>query len=541
MNMLFKSLLRNIRRSPARAADAPRPIEVMMAEARALFDAGDFGRAQLLCEDALEIDPGQADALQLLGLMGHSMRDLGSAIDYFTRSIEARPNDAVFHNNLGSMLVQSGRTEEAAELFRKALQIDPSLNAARANLLFIMVLLENARPEEVYAEHVAWAKIHADPLLAQSRAHANPPDPGRRLRIGYVSADFRQHALSYFIEPALELHDRAAFEVYCYHSGRVVDDVTRRLMRHVEHWHDVRDLDDAQAADLIRSEGIDILVDLSGHLRGNRLLVFARRPAPVQITYLAYPNTTGMAAMDYRLTDAVCDPPGETDRYYRETLVRMPRCMWCYQPRADMPAAAALPARGNGRITFASMNGANKVTARMLSVWARILEAVPDSVIVFTTVPEQGRDRIRNALQGAGIDASRIVLHDYLHTRDFWALYEGIDILLDTFPCNGGTTTCEAIWLGTPVVSRCGEVFQSRAGLSILGSLGLDELIARTDEEYVRIAVDLARDTARLETLRAGLRERMRASPLTDARAYTRDLESAYRNVWRTWCGSTPK
>jgi protein O-GlcNAc transferase len=540
MSMLFKSLLRNIRRAPAMAAAAARPIEQMVAEARALFDAGDFGRAQLLCEDALEIDPGQADALQLLGLMGHNMRDLGSAIDYFTRSIKARPNDAVFHNNLGSMLVQSGRTEEAAELFRKALNIDPGLNAARANLLFIMVLLENARPEEVYAEHVAWAKIHADPLMAQSRGHVNVRDPERRLRIGYVSADFRQHALSYFIEPAFELHDRTAFEVFCYHSGRVVDDVTRRLMRHVEHWHEIGDLDDTQAAELIRSESIDILLDLSGHLRGNRLQVFARRPAPVQMTYLAYPNTTGMAAMDYRLTDAVCDPPGATERYYRETLVRLPRCMWCYRPRADMPAVAPLPARKNGRITFASMNGANKVTAHMLSVWGRILKAVPDSRIVFTTVPEQGRERIRNALQNAGIDASRVTLHDYLHTRDFWALYEGIDVLLDTFPCNGGTTTCEAIWLGAPVVTRCGEVFQSRAGLSILGSLGLDELIARSDEEYVRIAVALARDPARLEVLRAGLRERMRAASLTDATGYTRDLENAYRTVWRAWCGRAP-
>jgi len=540
MSMLFKSLLRNIRREPVSAAVAPRPLEESMAEARALFNAGDFGRVQILCEDALDIDPRQADALELLGLMGHRNRDLGSAIEYFSRSVKAWPNNAIFHNNLGSMLVQSGRTEEAAGLFRRALEIDPGLHEARTNLLFIMVLLDGVRPEEIYAEHVAWAKIHADPLPALSRGHANARDPERRLRVGYVSADFRQHALSYFIEPALELHDAAAFELVCFHSGRVVDAVTRRLMGHVEHWHEIADLDDAEAAGLIRGEGIDILVDLSGHLRGNRLLAFARRPAPVQVTYLAYPSTTGMAAMDYRFTDAICDPPGATDRYYRETLLRLPRCMLCYQPHADMPAVAALPARNKGRVTFASMNGANKVTARMLSVWARILEAVPDSSIVFTTVPEQGRDRIRNALQGAGVEASRITLHDYLDKRDFWALYEGIDILLDTFPCNGGTTSCEAIWLGAPVVTLCGEVFQSRLGLRILGSLGLGDLIARNDEEYVRIAVELARDTGRLEALRTGLRERMRASCLTDAPAYARDLESAYRSVWRAWCAGAP-
>ena len=538
--MLFKSLLQNIRRAPAKSGTAARTPAELMADARALFDANDFGRAQLLCEDLLELDPGQADALQLLGLMGNRVRDLGFAMDYFERSILARPDDAVFHNNLGSTLVQSGRTEEAAALFRRALEIDPDLHAARANLLFIMVLLESARPEDVYAEHVAWAKIHADPLLAQAQPHANSRDPERRLRIGYVSADFREHALSYFIEPALELHDRAAFDVFCYHSARVVDDVTRRLMKHVEQWREIADLDDAQAVDLIRRDGIDVLVDLSGHLRGNRLLVFARKPAPVQMTYLGYPNTTGMAAMDYRLTDAVCDPPGGSERYYREKLVRLPRCMWCYQPRADMPEVSVSPAQKSGTITFASMNGASKVSARMLSLWARILGELPDSRIVFTTVPEQGRDRIRDSLVQAGVEPSRITLHDYLHTKDFWALYAGIDILLDTLPCNGGTTTCEAIWLGVPAVTRSGAVFQSRAGRSILGSMGLYKLIADSADEYVRIAVGLARDTVRLSSLRRDLRERMRASSLTDAPVYTRDLEAAYRSVWRAWCSRAP-
>jgi predicted O-linked N-acetylglucosamine transferase (SPINDLY family) len=245
--------------------------------------------------------------------------------------------------------------------------------------------------------------------------------------------------------------------------------------------------------------------------------------------------------MDYRLTDAVCDPPGVTERFYRETLIRLPRCMWCYRPSPDMPEVAPPPARANGTVTFASMNGANKITPRMLALWARILAQIPGSRIVFTTVPEQGRARIRDALTQAGIAASRISMHDRLPTKDFWALYADIDILLDTFPMNGGTTTCEALWLGVPVVSRSGDIFQSRAGLSILGSLGLNELVAGSDEDYVRIAVELARDSARLAALRAGLRERMRASPLTDARGYARDLEAAYRGIWREWCGRSPQ
>ena len=238
-----------------------------MAEGRARFEANDLVRAQLLFEDVLELDPGHADALHFLGLTGHRIRDLGFAMEYFERSIQARPRDAVFHNNLGSLLVQAGRTEEAAALFRKALEIDPGLNIAHINLIFVMILLETARPEEVYAEHVAWAKIHADPLLAQAPPHRNSRDPERRLRIGYVSADFRQHALTYFIEPALAQRDRAGFEVYCYHSSRMVDDVTRRLMQRADQWREIIELDDQQAAELIRRDGIDILIDLSGHLR----------------------------------------------------------------------------------------------------------------------------------------------------------------------------------------------------------------------------------------------------------------------------------
>ena len=541
MMMLFKSLLRNLGRSAPKAVVRARTAAELMLEARARFDANDLVQAQLLFEEILELDPGHAEALHFLGLIGHRIRDLGFAMEYFERSIEARPGDAVFHNNLGGVLFQAGRTEEAAVFFRKALAIDPSLHAARASLIFSMVLLESARPEDVYAEHVAWANIHADPLLAQSKPHANLPDPERRLRVGYLSADFCEHALTYFIEPALAHRDRAAFEVYCYHSSRMVDDVTRRLMQRADHWRDIIDLDDDHAAELIRGDGIDILIDLSGHLRDNRLLVFARKPAPVQVTYLAYPNTTGMRAMDYRITDAVCDPPGATERYYRETLVRLPRCMWCYQPHADMPAVSPSPAQQTGRVTFASMNGANKVTERMLSLWARILTEVPESRIVLTTVPEQGRARIRDALTQAGIAEARISMHDRLPTRDFWALYAGIDVLLDTFPMNGGTTTCEALWLGVPVVTRSGDIFQSRAGLSILGSMGLDELVAGSDEEYVRIAIALAHDSTRLAALRAGLRERMRASPLSDGRSHARALETAYRGIWRTWCSRSPR
>jgi len=535
MSMLFTSLLRSLRRSPREAALTRTPAQ-RLAEARALFDAHDLAAAQLRCEQVLELEPEQADALHLMGLMAHRLRDLDFAAEYFERSVRARPGDAEFLNNLGSVLVDSGRTEEAAMVFRRALALDPGSRDARANLLFVLALLPGARPEEVYAEHLAWANIHADPLLAQIPVHRNSPDPERRLRIAYVSSDFRQHALSCFIEPVLARHEREAFEVFCYYGGSVVDEVTRRMMRHAEHWNAIADMDDARAAQLVRTDQIDILVDVSGHTKGNRLLLFGRKPAPLQLSCLGYLNTTGMKAMDYRISDAYADPPGASDDLHAEKLLRLPRTQWCYRPPEDAPPVSALPALRRGHVTFASFNNIAKLNPRVLELWANLLRQVPGSRLLLMAVPDAGAAaRIRRSL--AGIEPERVSTLGRLGRAGYWRQFAAVDIALDPFPYAGGATTCDTLWMGVPVVTLAGDFGFSRSGVTILANVGLTQLVAQSAEDYVRLARGLACDLQGLARRRAGLRERLRSSPLTDAAAYVRDLESAYRNIWRVWCG----
>jgi len=534
MSPLFKSLLRSLGRASHKAAPERTPAQ-LLAEARAFFGQHDLTRAQLCCEAVLELEPEQADALHLMGLMAHRLRDLNFAAEYFERSILARPGDAVFHNNLGSVLVDSGRAEEAAAVFRQALALDPGSSAARANLLFALALLPGERPEDTYAEHLAWAKIHAEPLRGQARAHGNSPDPERRLRIGYISADFRQHALSQFVEPVLARHARAAFEVFCYHGGSVVDEVTRRLMRHAEHWHNIAEMDDARAADLVRADEIDILVDVSGHTSGNRLPLFARKPAPLQVGFLGYLNTTGMKAMDYRISDRYADPPGASDRVHTETLLRLPRTLWCYQAPDDAPPVSALPAVRRGYVTFASFNNLAKLNPRVLALWAELLRQVPGSRLLVMAVPDEGAAaRLRRGL--AGIEPDRVATLGRLERKGYWQQFSEVDIALDPFPYAGGATTCDALWMGVPVVTLAGDYGFSRSGVTILANAGLKQLVAQTAGNYLDLARGLAGDLDQLVRLRAGLRAGLRLSPLMDAAAYMRDLESAYRRIWRDWC-----
>lgn len=537
MSLLLKSLLRNLGRASRTPAPARTSTE-LLDEARSLFGSQDLTAAQLRCEAVLESEPEQADALHLLGLMAHRLRDLNSALEYFERSIRARPGAAAFHNNLGSVLIDCGRIEEAAAAFRLALELEPGSSAARANLLFALALQPGVPPQDVYAEHLAWARMHAEPLLAQASAHRIQPDAERRLRVGYVSADFRQHALSCFVEPVLAGHARQDFEVFCYHGGSVVDEVTRRMMQHADHWRSIADMDDEQAAQLVRADAIDILVDVSGHTRGNRLLLFARRPAPLQLAFLGYLCTTGMAAMDYRVSDSYADPPGLSDTVHTEHLLRLPRTLWCYQPPQDAPPVAHLPALHRGQITFASFNNLTKLNPRVLALWAELLRQVPGSRLRVMAVPDEAAAaRIRSGL--AGIDPQRVSTLGRLERADYWRQFAEADIALDPFPYAGGTTTCDSLWMGLPVVTLAGDCGFSRSGVSILSNAGLDHLIARSAADYVGIARGLAGDLQGLALLRQGLRQRMRVSPLTDVATYMLDLEGAYRNIWRDWCVQT--
>jgi protein O-GlcNAc transferase len=389
------------------------------------------------------------------------------------------------------------------------------------------------------AEHRRWNELHAR-ALAPGLPPRTEAGPGRKLRVGYVSADFKRHSLAYFIEPLLANHDRDRFEVYCYSNTRKTDEVTDQLRNHVSQWRDITAVSDEAAAGLIGQDGIDILVDLSGHTAGSRLLVFARKPAPVQLTFLGYPNTTGLATMDYRISDGYMDPPGIADAFYTEQLLRMPHSLWCYRPPAPTPDVNPLPALQLGATTFGSLHSFTKLNRTVIDLWARILARAPDSQLLLAGAPagETGT-RLRERFAAHGVDAARVHLIGKVNFDDYLKLYHRIDIALDAFPYTGGTTTCESLWMGVPVVTLAGTYAVARAGVSLLTSAGLTELIADSPERYVEIAVDLAHDTHRLVGLRGSLRERMQRSPLMDETAYTRAFEALLHGAFQAVTAST--
>ena len=416
----------------------------------------------------------------------------------------------------------------------------PDFAAAHSNLVFSMNYDAAATQQTIFAESRAWHESHAAALGRRAPGHANARDPERRLRVGYVSPDFREHSVAYFLEPLIAAHDRAAFEVFCYAQVARPDQRTERFRGLADTWRSTVGMTDADLATAVREDRIDILVDLAGHTGGNRLLAFDRRPAPVQLSWLGYPNTTGTEAIDARLTDAIADPPGPSDALHSETLVRLPNGFLCYAPTADAPAIGAPPARSTGHVTFGSFNALAKITPAVVAAWARILLGVPGSRLVIKSGPladAATRARYLEMLAAAGVDAGRVDLRAWIDARSgHLGAYANIDIGLDPFPYNGTTTTCEALWMGVPVVTLAGDRHAGRVGASLLTRIGLAELVADTTDGYVETAVHFAGDLDGLPARRLALRDRMMSSPLCDAAGFARDVEAAYRAMWRRWC-----
>ncbi|MCX7961082.1 MAG: tetratricopeptide repeat protein [Burkholderiales bacterium] len=504
-----------------------------------LRETGRPKEAEASYRRALRLRPAYAEAHAGLGVALREQGRLEEAARCAERAIALAPRYAEAYNDLGVAFFGLGRLNEAERAYRAALAIDPALAIARANLAYLLNCLPGVRPEEVLAAHREAARA----LTVEAKAgggHRNDPDPQRRLRVGYVSADLRRHSVGFFFEPLIECHDRSAVEAFCYYNSPRADEVTERLRRHAAHWCDAYALDDAALAERIRADRIDILVDLSGLSAGNRLAVFARKPAPVQVSWLGYPNTTGLEAIDWRLTDALADPPGRTERFYVEKLVRLPRGFLCYRPPEEAPAVGELPALRSGRLTFGCFNHLPKLTDEMLALWGRLLAALPQARLMlkaFGLSAEGARRRLLERLARHGIGAERVELRGPQPTlAEHLACYGEVDIALDVFPYNGATTTCEALWMGVPVVTLAGATHVARVGASILSHAGLAELVAETPERYVEIALSLARDPGRLAALRAGLRTRLRASAMLDAQGFARQMEDAYRTMWRDWC-----
>ena len=506
----------------------------------ALRDLGRYAEAEASCRQALSRDPRLPEAHNHLGNVLQALGRASESAASLRQATTLKPAYRDAHNSLGNTLKDLGRLEEAEMSFRRALALDPDDRAARDNFLLALNYTARYSRGEVFEEHRDWARRHAAPSISVRKMHANVSDPLRRLRVGYVSPDFRRHSVAYFIEPVLARHDRAAFEVYCYSNVGLPDPLTAHLLQLADHARNIAGRSDEIVARAMRDDGIDILVDLAGHTAGHRLGLFALKPAPVQATYLGYPNTTGMGAIDWRITDVHADPPGDGDAFHSETLARLPESFLCFQPPAEAPQVAPPPSIANGFITFGSFNVLAKMTPEVIRTWSRLLERLPRSRLLLKALglgDAASRGHVLAQFGKHGIAAERITalpMEGALRTH--LARYHEMDIALDPFPFNGTTTTLEALWMGVPVIALAGDRHSGRVGASILANAGLDELVARDEQSYVGIAAKLAADGDRLAALRYTMRERISASPLRDQAGFMRALEEAYRGMWKRWC-----
>ncbi len=484
---------------------------------------------------ALEIEPRQPTVLNNLGILLDDAGCYEQAAAVFEQAQRIQPDFAmVCHNLAGTYHVQN-RHEEAVDAYRKALALDPRNLITLSNLIAI-TNYRSQRSDGLAEELVdCYLRSVAPERVRALVAPAHDRSPERPLRVGYVSPDFRLHSVAFFIEPLIEAHDRQRFEVYCYADVAKPDAVTERFKTLADHWLDTSEDSDEALAERIRRDRIDLLVDLNGHFAGNRLPVFAQKPAPVQITYLGYPATTALPEMDYRLTDAVADPPGKTEALHAETLLRLPGPFLCYRPPDDAPAIASKDVKTDA-ITFCSFNELSKVSPEVIRCWCRILQQAPDASLLLKATALADGDtcvRVRKHFEAAGIASDRIQLRGRTASlREHLATYSRVTVALDTFPYNGTTTTCEAIYMGVPVVTLAGEAHAGRVGASLLGALELSELVAHSTEEYVAKALALAADRKRQVMDAETLRQRLLESPLCDARSFVASMEKTYLDIW---------
>lgn len=523
---------------------APDSADVLTNLGCVLLGAGRIGEAQAALERALVREPGRVSAWNNLGNLKMQLGLIDEARAAFERAIELKPDFVDALVNLGNTSSKTGDIEAAIACYRRAMEVNPAHLGAHSNLLWsLMFAVDDGHALRAEAER--FAARHEQALLDASAAqrHDNAREPKRRLRIGYVSPDFRNHCQALFTTPLLRHHDHAAFEIVCYSLGAQTDDVTARLRQCADIWRDVREFDDARLAQQIRDDRIDVLVDLTMHMDGARRLLFARRPAPVQAAWLAYPGTTGSPSIGWRLTDPWIDPPDlpHIDDQYTERSLRLPDTFWCYDslaPERDLPVSA-LPALAAGHITFGCLNNPCKLTDATLALWSGVFAALPASQLLLMAPEGSARERLTQRFAAHGVDAGRLRFVGFQARADYLRTYRQIDIALDTFPANGHTTSLDAQWMGVPVPTRYGRAAGSRAGLCLLANLGLPELAAASDSDYVAIVTALARDLPRLAALRASLRARMQASPLMDGARFARNMEAAYRQMWEAWCADS--
>jgi predicted O-linked N-acetylglucosamine transferase (SPINDLY family) len=502
----------------------------------ALREARRLDEAIAAYREAIRLRPNYAEAHSNLGIALSRKGLLDEAIAAYQQAIRLQPNLAAPHSNLGNALVRLGLAEEAIACYRRAIALNPDFVDAHSNLVKTLHSHPAYDAKMIQQELTAWSARHAEPLRRLIQPHGNLCDPERRLRIGYVSAVFFQKSLGQSILPLLKHHDRRQFEVFCYSSGGETDALTDKLQGHAEPWRDIAAVPDAQAAQQIRQDGIDILVDLMLHSANNRLLLFAHEPAPIQLTYLGYCSSSGLSSMDYRLSDPYLDPPEADISVYTEKTIRLPQTYWCYNPPDSAPEVVVPPAAKAKHITFGSLNSYSKVSRAMLELWGKVMQATPNSRMIIHALASDRANEVLHRFMAQGIGPERIEFVGWQPQDQYLNTYSRIDVVLDTHPWTGGITSCDALYMGVPVVTLTGSTAVSRGTSSVLHNIALEDLIARSPQQYVQIAAALAQDLPRLEKLRRELRDRMRNSPLMNAEKITRDIETIYREIWRDWC-----
>jgi predicted O-linked N-acetylglucosamine transferase (SPINDLY family) len=502
----------------------------------ALQELGQLDKALKSCEQAIQLKPDYAQAYNNRGVVLQELEQLDKALNSYEQAIQLKPDFAEAYNNRGNALKEIGQVDEAIDSYDKAIQFKPDYAVAYSNRNFALNYSSELTQTDIFQKHLEFEKQFGRKILENKLNPLFNKRRNTRLKVGYISADFNNHSVGYFFEPLLKSHDKGSIEIYCYYNNARADDTTKRLMEESEHWRSIVGMNDKDVVNLIRKDSIDILVDLVGHTANNRLTVFTYKPAPIQVTWLGYPNTTGLSAIDYRFTDDVVDPIGRTDDLHSEKLIRLQNGFLCYQGDKLLPPNSALPCLKREHITFGSFNNLSKVTHQVVKIWSKILQSVPNSHLLLKSKQlsdAKTKSRYIEMFKHEGIPENRLELYSWLPGKEeHMELYNSIDIGLDPFPYNGTTTTCEALWMGVPVITMFGNLHAGRVGASIMTHANLENLIAMGTDEYVNMAVKYANNTDYLVKLRNELRSKILRSALCDNNAFAKNIEKAYQEMY---------
>jgi len=510
---------------------------LLVTLARLLRRLSMVGRAEALLEQLLLLTPENVSVINEMANILVDQGKITEAVEYQARALEITPNEPKVWANLGMNLVRLGQTEEGISLLKNAVEKMPHDNQLWSMLLQFMHYLPEIDRTDLLDMSRKWANLNAPSSLVNGD-HDRVLDPNRQLRIGYISPDFRDHSVMFFFEPLIDGHNRDVVELYGYGNVTSPDHVTERLKSKFDVYRPVYGLDSKEIEDLIKRDCIDILVDLAGHMGGAGLDAMAHKPAPIQVTWLGYPDTTGLSQIDFRFTDLIADPPG-SEKFCTEELVHLPDCFLCYGPGDVIPPVSTLPCEQRGYVTFGSFNNSAKLNEKTIELWSNILKATPNSKLLLKFKSGQF-DEVRalfvSRFEKYGVSEDRLMTSGWLQSPAHLELYHQIDIALDTFPYNGTATTCQSLLMGVPVISLAGEHHMSRVGLSLLKNVGLEFFVASTPQQYVSKAVVLAGQTESLSKIRASLRARMAASTLCNHIGFARKVEQAYRTMWHQYC-----